>query len=200
MLRQPYSKFLKSLIKEELDLFVNEMFDSKIVTKYGAFNDTYDHFPLRTYRFKTNSGNSYDLDFFYTYVTPYRIKLDDGKFLSDYVIDKNDLDTIDIGFTISEIDKKDDSISPEDYIKDTNRGEQIEVMGRIAYLVDEFIKNNPNINAFVIGRNTKSTKLKIYKEIFKNIFKEKFIMLEGQNFGYKEGAIYFINKNILNNV
>jgi hypothetical protein len=121
--------------------------------------------------------------------------LSNGLTLGDYLVGHNII-TTDIAFVPSEINIEDRD-NHELYTKETNRGEQIELMGRISYLVKEYIRNNPNENVFVIGKNTKQTKLNIYVNMFYNMFDDDYIKVEGENFGYDEGSFYFIGKKVL---
>ncbi len=203
-----YSKRLSSLIKEEFDKVIsdiNEIFDTPLQTDYITIERTINGFNTKTNRFKTLSGESYDLEFIDTSVSP-KIKLDNGSTLCDILnINCNYfIGSIDIGFTLTSRTLKyddnvdvDDEIENDEYSTNTNKNESIEVMKRISYLVKEFINENSNINIYAIGRNTHETKLLIYKKLFENIFKEDFILTEGISTGYKEGALYFINKKIL---
>ena len=111
------------------------------------------------------------------------------------------INTCDIGFTLSNRinqDDDDDYIDQDTYNASSNKFEVIELMSKIKFLVDKFIKNNPNVNIFVLGKDTHNTKLKIYLELYKNAFLNDFKMFEGECDGYYKGAYYFINKNIIN--
>jgi len=169
---------------------INESFDSLIDTEYDTINGG----NIIIYRFKTNSDNHYDLEFINS-IEKGTNKLSNGLTLGDYLTDDNII-TTDIAFVPSEINI-DDRDNHELYTKETNRGEQIELMGRISYLVKEYIRNNPNENVFVIGKNTKQTKLNIYVNMFYNMFDDDYTKVEGENFGYDDGSFYFIDKKVL---
>jgi len=62
----------------------------------------------------------------------------------------------------------------------------------VSYLTKEFIKNNPNKIVYIIGKNTKGVKLKVYQKMYDIIFSDEFIKTEGWNVGYDEGCFYFI--------
>lgn len=169
---------------------INESFDSVINTDYNIINEG----NITIYKFKTSSDNYYDLEFINS-VEKTTNKLSNGLTLGDYLVGHNII-TTDIAFVPSEINIEDRD-NHELYTKETNRGEQIELMGRISYLVKEYIRNNPNENVFVIGKNTKQTKLNIYVNMFYNMFDDDYIKVEGENFGYDEGSFYFIGKKVL---
>jgi hypothetical protein len=169
---------------------INESFDSVINTDYNIINEG----NITIYKFKTSSDNYYDLEFINS-VEKTTNKLSNGLTLGDYLVGHNII-TTDIAFVPSEINIEDRD-NHELYTKETNRGEQIELMGRISYLVKEYIRNNPNENVFVIGKNTKQTKLNIYVNMFYNMFDDDYIKVEGENFGYDEGSFYFIDKKVL---
>jgi hypothetical protein len=197
---QRYSNFIKALINEELDKFiVNEVFDSVLDTDYDIINSRISGHKVAIYRFKTTSGVSYDLHFFHTIIVWDNI-LDDGRTICDILKNcKKDsyINSIDIGFTpTSRVDGNDD-IEDDEYNASTNHNEAIELMQRLAFLSREFIKANPNIGAYAIGRNTDPIKLKMYKQLFRNIFASSFEEFEGESMGYDAGALYFISKNLL---
>lgn len=200
--RDFYSKLPKlfSLIKEEIDKFmIDEYFDKSIETNYDEFNEEINGYDVTTYRFKTNGGESYGLNFFDILVDT-KIKMNDNKKLCDIIEVKSCYDSIrvtDIGFTVSSRVIDNNDIDDELYAKNTGNNEQIELMARISFLINEFIKKTPNIKIYVVGKNTHETKLLIYKKIFTNIFKNDYILVEGNSTGYEEGAMYFINKSII---
>jgi hypothetical protein len=194
-----YSTRIESLIRNVVIESVNnidEIFDRKIETNYNQFKKRVDNFDTTVYRFLTKSGTSYDLEFFNT-ETRTNETLDDGRKLYDVIKNQKPntvIESVDIGFTLSDV--ADDVYDHQEYTKNTNKYEHIELMGRLSYLVTEFIKNNSNVLIYVVGKNTSIRKLNIYVEMFKNIFSNDFIMVEGTSQGYFEGAIYFINKKI----
>jgi hypothetical protein len=120
---------------------INESFDSLIDTEYDTINGG----NIIIYRFKTNSDNHYDLEFINS-IEKGTNKLSNGLTLGDYLTDDNII-TTDIAFVPSEINIEDRD-NHELYTKETNRGEQIELMGRISYLIKEFIRNNPKRKCF----------------------------------------------------
>jgi len=70
MQRQYYSQNpnLIALIKEELDKFmIDEVLDSFLETDYDMIKKNIGGFSTIIFRFKTNSGEEYDLDFFFFY-------------------------------------------------------------------------------------------------------------------------------------
>lgn len=194
---EPYSKHIKSLIKKEFDKLINEIFDSKIKTDYETIKKTFDGFNVEAYRFESKNHNQYDLEFlFNVQLTDFR--LDNGEIFSEYLNSNiKYFETVDIAFTLSERIKNDDNIEHKEYTRNTEYNEQLDVLGRIVYLVDVFINEHPEINVYVIGRNTHKTKINAYKKMFSNIFSSQFIMFEGESIGYSEGAIYFINEKII---
>lgn len=181
------------LINKIVKELLSETFNSLIETEYKIVVDG----DIIIYRFKTNSDNFYDLEFIINQINCNN-KIYSGGVLSDYTESYNIrgyclIPTIDIGFVPSEINL-DDRDNHELYTKETNRGEQFELMGRISYLVKEYIKNNPKEKVFVVGKNTKETKLKMYEKMFTNLFNNDFLSVEGENFGYDNGCFYFIKK------
>jgi hypothetical protein len=178
---------INRIIKET----ITESFNSIIETQYDSFFDG----DIEIYRFKTNSDNSYDLEFI-TNIINKNTSLNDGSYLKDYLADTEDVlvKSVDIAFVPSEINM-DDRDNHELYTKEINRGETFELMGRISYLINRYIKNNPDNKVYVIGKNTKETKLNMYNNMFSNLFNHDYFKLEGDNYGYDEGSYYFIKKD-----
>ena len=194
-----YSKRIESLIKEEFDKLLpslDEIFDSETNTKYEILNKYLSGFFVTTYRFSTNSNTSYDLEFFHDVLNG-RTRLDNKTEIGNHLKIKY-VETCDIGFTLtSTIINHNDDVEDDVYNQNTNKNEGIELFSRISFLIKEFIKNNPKIKIFVVGRNTHSIKLKSYRLMYSNIFKNEFTLFEGESVGYSEGALYFIKNSIL---
>jgi len=182
------------LINKIIRGVLGESFESEIPTDYEEVK--LDR-TILGYRFNTNSGNSYDLEFIFNYML--KEGIDDEVYEnipSYYKSEHGAVLTVDLAFVPSEINM-DDRENQELYKRETNRDEVFELMGRLAYLVKEFIKNNLNINVFVIGKNTKEMKLSIYKKMYENIFSNDFMKTEGYNDNYpNEGSFYFIKKTL----
>lgn len=192
---KPHTNDRTILINRIVKDYINESFDRELPTEYEIVNESSD---IIIYRFKTNNGNSYDLELFED-VMNCDYEIDGGTNLMD-IVECSDIFgghyviTCDIAFVPSEInmdDREDHTL----YAKETNRGEQFELMSRISFLIKEYIKNNKNTDVFIIGKNTKGMKLKIYEKVFLNIFSENFTKYEGNNPNYREtGSFYFIKK------
>ena len=182
------------LINKIIRGVLGESFESEIPTDYEEVK--LDR-TILGYRFNTNSGNSYDLEFIFNYML--KEGIDDEVYEnipSYYKSEHGAVLTVDLAFVPSEINM-DDRENQELYKRETNRDEVFELMGRLVYLVKEFIKNNLNINVFVIGKNTKEMKLSIYKKMYENIFSNDFMKTEGYNDNYpNEGSFYFIKKTL----
>jgi len=177
---------INQIIKES----INESFERIIKTDYEIIKESDD---ILIYRFKTNSGNSYDLEFIKGFISPETV-FDSGNILIDYTKNEHVMETIDLAFVPSEVNLEDRD-NQELYTKETNRGEQFELMSRISYLTKEFMVNNPNVIIYIIGKDTKESKLNMYLKVFDSIFSSNYIKEEGKASGYSGGAYYFI-KNI----
>ena len=196
-----FSNRIKAIINEEFNMFINEIFDKEISTEYTELHTKIDIFDATVYRFQTNSNTSYDLEFIYNYVLG-RDEMGDGSKLYQHInnLKPNETyDSVDIAFTLTERVRDNNEIDDIIYGAESKKNEPIELMGRIQYLIKEFIKTNDDIKIFVIGKNTKNGKLSMYMKLFDNIFSANFFTIEGNHHGYLEGAIYFMNK-ILKNV
>jgi len=196
---------LKIMMKEELNKFINEIYDSPLETEYEMISThDYNGNMFDIYRFKTNSGNSYDVDFLHEIIDAKNILLNNNELLSTIIKDNIDtrLNYIDLGFTPTEIKdiEVDDSIIgtiDDPYIKKTKRNEQYELLNRVSYLILEYIKNNPEILIYSIGKNTHENNLTQYVYIFNKLFSSNFDMFDVKNPDYKYGSYFYINKNIL---
>jgi hypothetical protein len=179
------------LINRVIKKVLRESFEREIKTDYEIVDLGGD---IVGYRFQTTQNNSYDLEFITDMMASSEVDEKVFKMISDkYKINNRFIEVTDIAFVPSEINL-DDRENHNLYTKETNRQEQFELMSRISYLIKEYIKNNPNNNIYVIGKNTKTSKLKMYMKVFDNLFSENFIKLEGENSGYEEGCFYFIKK------
>jgi hypothetical protein len=185
--RSKPSNFLKiGFIFEQV---LDEIFNSITKTEYSIIKEH----GFDIYRFKTNNGNSYDLEIHFGGI-PIDTKLNNNKTIGDYYAGHEGFaNSIDLGFTPTEVEEKNRD-KPEEYNKETNRGEHIDLMGRISFLIKEIIKNRLDFNVFVIGHDTENTKLMIYNKIFENSFKNYFEAIDGDSWFYKNGATYFIKK------
>lgn len=167
---------------------LNEIFDSVIETKYEVIQE----YPYIIFRFKTNLNNSYDLEFHFA-TTSNETKLSNNKTIGDYYKgDSGFITIVDIGFTPTEVLNKNDF---EQYTKNTNRNEQIELMGRLTYLIQDFIKKQNKINIFVLGYDINDTKLKMYNKMILNHFSNNFIIIDGESWQFEKGATYLIKNN-----
>jgi hypothetical protein len=193
---------LRKIISEELNLiwsYLNESFNSKIKTEFEIHHKIIDNDKHTSYRFHSDSNTYYDLNFFEEIIIPSELQLNNGQKLVDYL--SNNFEKINashISFTLTERTINNDDISSDDYSENTNKNEPIELMGRIAFLVDSFMKINPEQLIFIIGKNTNHIKLKIYLQMFENLFSLNFKKFEGNSDFYDyEDAYYFVNNKIL---
>ena len=191
---------VKKIISEELSKFIiDEVFDKPVRTEYEKLINVVINNSLKhdVYRFKTKSGFSYDVEFYKTYINFKHpdfdvITLLDGNTLPNKHEEIITVGII-IGFTPTEISNlstpNDIQGTTEDpYINRTGRNEQYEVFGKIIYLVEEYIKNNPQYNIYIITKNTERTNIKIYNLMFRNVFSNNFDVYES------EEAYYYIKK------
>lgn len=200
---------LKIMIREVIEEMINEIYDKPIVIEYKKLLEhDYEGYILDIYRFKTDAGNSYDADFLNQAINTNKIilfKENDKKHWLSSIL-KNEfiglLDCIELGFTPTEfkdIDVEPDSIGTMDdpYINRTDRKEQYELLNRMSFLIQEYIKNNPNILIYSIGKNTHENNLSSYSYIFNKIFENNYSMFEVYNPNFTYGSYYFINKKTL---
>jgi len=195
-IKTPLIKGRVEIINNVIKKLLNESFESEIPTEYEIVKeDSRYGGEIIIYRFKTNSGSSYDLEFIYDLEHKNVVDVEVFKTISgNYKINGSYVEIIDLAFVPSEINME-DRYDNELYTKETNRQETFELMGRISYLVKEFINNNPKFGVYVIGKNTKEMKLSIYNKMYENIFSNDFIKMEGYNYNYtNDGSFDFIKK------
>lgn len=193
-------RLVKKLINEELSKFtIDEIFDKPVRTEYEILLDvTMNNNKYHDiYRFKTNGDFSYDVEFYknfinFKYPNFETVTLLDGSALPNKL---NEILTVGIiiGFTPTEINDVNvpaniEGTVDDPYINRTGRNEQYEVLGKIIYLVEEYIKNNPQYYIYIITKNTDKTNIKIYNLMFRNVFSKNFDVYESTE------AYYYIKK------
>jgi len=194
--KAPHMPRMESIIFEEYNKFMFEIFEKSHESEYEIIhNKKFGIISYDIYRFKTKKNNSYDVDFYEILLNSNKIKLNDNNFLSKHIVGNNIINAIDIGFTRSNIDR-DSENGDNEYRKRTNKNEQYEVLGKVAFMVEEYIKNNTNIFCYVVGKDTYESNLVAYRKMFENIFSAKFQIFEGNNDYHENGAYYFIKKDI----
>ncbi len=87
------------------------------------------------------------------------------------------------------VDKED----PDEYEVDTNKQEQFELLGRIAYIIDVIIKKYKSVKLFVVGFSRRN-RPKIYKKIFDNLFSYKFDLYYGDSRWHLGESLFIIRK------
>jgi hypothetical protein len=180
--------------KKELSLLrvfenLDEVFNSSIATDFKEI----DYGKYITYEFNTNSGTKYDLEFHHSYELC-DTELDSGLMLGKLVLDEcpefyGKINCFDVAFTTSSVIDKD---NPDEYERETNKYEYIELMGRITYIIKQLINKHKSIKLFVIG-NSRRNKMDMYKLIFKNNFNDLFDLHIGKSI-WREGDSFFIIK------
>jgi len=189
---------LNDIINEEISKFkleLNEVLEPE-KTDYKIFNNLMSHNYIHdTYRFKTTNNNHYDVQFYKENVFFNDIELIDGSNLPDINNDKVTKGIL-IAFTPTEITKLNvdpDIIGTLDdpYVHRTNRNEQYEVLRKIIYLIQEFIKSNSDYYVYLILKNTYDSNLIIYNLIFEKVFKLDFNVFETKD------TFYYIKINII---
>jgi hypothetical protein len=187
---------LNELINEEVKNIIFEIFDKLIPTEYTVVKDIkYGEFIYDQYVFTTKSNQKYEVDFYHTI-----LNLNKLKNVIEYFPNEKIINCIDIGFTIFnnvDNDYHDYGIEGtlnDPYLKRTNKNEQYEVLGKVAYIVNEYIEKHPEQKIYAIGKNTYKSNLKTYEYMYEKLFKF-FIKIEDKSENYNEGAIYFIKNH-----
>ncbi len=165
---------------------INEIFDKDIPTNFRVI----DYGSYISYNFKTNSNTEYDLELHYT-DEQCSTKLSNGLLLGDMLPNNcvNDvIEGFDVAFTLSTIENKD---NPEEFEKETNKHEYIELFARISNILKKIINKHRKFDLFVVGYS-KRNKLEIYKQIFDNHFKGEFDLYYGKSQYHPGGESLFI--------
>lgn len=164
-----------------------EVFDKLIPTDYKIIN----YGSYTAMQFKTNSGNSYDLEFHYTTENTNTI-LNNNQILKQILnTNKDIINVIDIAFTLSDVQNKDNE---EEFTIDTNLNEQYEVMGRIAYIAKKQLDKYKKYNVFILADDKQSNRLKMYNKLVTNIFSSMFDIYHGVSEAHKGTSIFLIRK------
>lgn len=183
--------YLKKIINEEISkLHLDEILEPKN-TEYKIIKcRSVADYKCIAYTFKTNKGNSYDVEF---YISPIGEEKEiiinttnDIDFVKKYGLNK-----VIVGFTTSKAAEIDGDFvgSMEDpYIERTNQKKQYEVLSKVIFLIKEFIRNNPKFKIYSFLKNTFDSNISVYNNIYQNIFKNEFNKYE------TEDAFYFIKK------
>lgn len=178
-----FMNILQNIITEETNNILIEILNEPKETQYKEIKKTYEGIPLTTYRFRTDSGMSYDLEF-------YESKFDKG----DVILTNSNIEIysgIDIAFSMTNKTRKSD----DEYHKRTFLNEQYELFARISYLIKKYIENHPNVDCYIIGFGEYMSNVRVYKKIYENVFSGEFNVVEGTNPYYNSNkAYYFIKK------
>ncbi len=185
----------RNLINEEIKIFVNEIFDELIPTKFDVVKSIkYGDFYYDQHIFSTNSGEKYEADFYKTMLNMQQLKN-----VSNYFQNILTVNCIDIGFTLFNNVNNDmhdygfEGTLNDPYIKKTNKNEQYEVLGKVAYIVNEYMKSHKKQRIYAIGKNAYHSNLRVYQNMYEKLFKS-FIKVEDVSDYYDDGAIYYIKQ------
>jgi len=184
MARRKVNKNKKLSLMVIMENLITEIFDSTIETEFKEipFDD------YIAYRFKTNSGNEYDLEFHYSEEDSTTIiNHENGTTLGDILNKTGMIDCFDIAFTLTSVENKD---NPDEFELETNLNEVNELFGRISYIIQILLKKYKKIKLFVIG-SARRNRLKIYEKIFENHFSNEFKLFYGES-QYHVGKSLFL--------
>lgn len=168
------------ILMNELDFnIINTLYNPGIIPKTTMIY----------YEFLSKKGNSYRVYFRETYENDF--KLNDNTYLSDYINLNNIIPTIFFSATERGFD-------PLTFDLLTKRNEQLDVLGRVVFLILEFINNHPKYNVYSIGEvpEKKFNFYDYYRKYFSN-----FDLKIGETKNYKDKnnnntkAYYLIKKS-----
>lgn len=176
---------LKQIINEEVNKILIEVLDNPIKTTYKEIKKKRFGISITTYRFRTNSGNSYDLEFGEGIYNDGDIEIYGNSNL-------NIKSSTHISFTTT------NRIKDKEYNKYnelTYNNEQFELFSRLSYLILEYVKSHPNVEAYTMNTHSDYKKSNIYDALYNNIFKKDFDKYLGNSEYYDgEDAEYYIKR------
>jgi hypothetical protein len=147
----PDKKYYHSGKSGVLPNFKNvKKFDNYITgwTKSYIFEDRFDYI----FKFQTNSGNRYVVDFIY---------------LKDSIGIYKDKDIYNVSFTLEENRNIEDY---KDYEKQSYLNEQHEIIKRIIFIFKFFHKKYNNCNVYLLGETENLKKINWYRNLIKDTF------------------------------
>ena len=105
----------------------------------------------------------------------------------DYKVNYNNMYSI----LFSTINNDPYDVTENEYEQLTNRKEMIEILNRIRYIINDWLKNN-NINniTFVIGESKKQKKNKIYEYLVMSCFSDYTVKYDYSSHYFKNKALY----------
>ena len=103
----------------------------------------------------------------------------------------NRIPCLDVAFTLSNIENKDNK---NEFEIETNLHEQHELMGRITYIIKNIVNMSDKCKLFIIGGDAQRNRLKIYETIFKNNFKDMFDLYYGKSEWHDCESLFIIKK------
>lgn len=189
---------IKKILREEIESagLLNEAIHGKTQTDYTIRFELLHNEKVELWNFYTELGNNYDLEFFHQEESG-NILLQNGLYLYQTVKEqKNIYNIISLGFTVGNL-KPEEREDPNIHDKETNNDELFDLIRRINYLVNEFITKNTNIKIYSIGLDTHDVKMKMYLDMFKYNYSDKFEIIEGESSYYYDNSYYFIDKQYL---
>lgn len=193
-------------MKKTICEIINEEIFNKTILDEGiqpisVEYDIYLDSNLDVYRFKTNKGYSYDVDFFKDKIYPDKIIIVDTNEYLSTVLNDDIISLVEIGFTPTEVknntDQKDFGTINDPYIERTNRNEVIEVLGKVLFLVNEYINKNPTYKIYALGTNTHNNNINVFSMLFEQYFSDKYEKFKVREPKRNYNHYYFINFDIL---
>ena len=169
-------KFNKFKINEELDFNMIETKFKEIKINSLFIKDNKD----TIYRFETISGNEYDV--YFSLTDESGCKLIDNTSIDD--ITNEYIPTIFFSLTERGLD-------PNTFDVLTNNKENFEVMGKVIYIIDNFVNSN-KYNVYSIGE-VDDNKYRFYSYYLHNL--NYFKIVEGTSYSYNGKMVYYLIKN-----
>ena len=159
---------------------LNEITFEKLVTSYKISNKILNGKDVEEYTFISNKGNSYSVYFMLTKEKNQKIR--DNEYLKDYT----DLDNIPtIFYSLSERE------FGYEFDKLTNKNEYLEVMGKVVFLIREYI-NKHDYKVYSMGKV--SDKKQDFYNYYHKHFKD-FLNISGRSNYYNSNNCIFLIKD-----
>lgn len=150
------------------------------------------------YRFKTDRKFSYDVNFIEEEIKLRMIKTVNGVNFSS-LLNKKVKSTIEIEFLPTQEEESDTfKLRNDKNYERTNRFETTEVFGKVLFIVDEYMRKNPEFDIFAISGNIDKKIMKIVLYLYDKFYINDFKLFEVINPDSKHNYYYFVKNNILN--
>jgi len=153
---------------------------------------------MEIYRFKTDKGFFYDVNFIEEKIKLHMIKTVNSVNFS-LLLNKKVKSTIEIEFVPTQEEGSETfRLRGNKYYERTNRFETTEVFGKILFIISEYMKKNPEFDIFVMSSGVDKKIMKIVLYLYNKFYFNNFKLFEVISPEYKHNYYFFVKNKILN--